>query len=68
MWLQDSLAYNPDGGLGGHTPGPQFYDHLFGSGRFDRWANGWRARLRRRAHQQHRLYAVLRHFLSSTGW
>ena len=47
MWLQGSLAYNPDGGLGGGT-GPQTYDHLFGSGRFaldNGWANnaGWRA-------------------------
>jgi LPS-assembly protein len=47
MWLQGSLAYNPNGGLGGGT-GPQAYDHLFGSGRFaldNGWANnnGWRA-------------------------
>ncbi|HXS05384.1 MAG TPA: LPS assembly protein LptD [Rhizomicrobium sp.] len=47
MWLQGSLAYNPNGGLGG-TPGSQTYDHLFGSGRFaldNGWANnnGWRA-------------------------
>ena len=47
MWLQGSLAYNPDGGLGG-TAGPQTFDHLFGSGRFaldNGWANdnGWRA-------------------------
>ena len=33
MWLQGSLAYNPNGGLGGNT-GSQVYDHLFGSGRF----------------------------------
>lgn len=47
MWLQGSLAYNPDGGLGGNS-GAQTYDHLFGSGRFaldNGWANnnGWRA-------------------------
>jgi LPS-assembly protein len=47
MWLQGSLAYNPNGGLGGNT-GSQVYDHLFGSGRFaldNGWANnnGWRA-------------------------
>jgi LPS-assembly protein len=40
MWIQDSLAYNPSGGLGGHRPGPQYYDHLFGSGRFN-VGNGW---------------------------
>ncbi|MGH6829296.1 MAG: LPS-assembly protein LptD [Rhizomicrobium sp.] len=40
MWLQDSIAYNPEGGLGGHGPGPQFYDHLFGSGQFA-IADGW---------------------------
>jgi len=42
MWLQSSLAYNPDGGLGGN-PGSQVYDHLFGSGRFainDTWRTG----------------------------
>jgi LPS-assembly protein len=47
MWMQGSLAYNPNGGLGGSS-GAQYYDHLFGSGRFaldDGWAhdNGWRA-------------------------
>ncbi len=42
MWLQDSIAYNPDGGLGGHTAGPQYYDHLFGSGHFD-IGDGWSA-------------------------
>jgi LPS-assembly protein len=47
MWLQGSLAYNPNGGLGGNA-GSQVYDHLFGSGRFaldNGWANnnGWRA-------------------------
>ena len=47
MWLQGSLAYNPNGGLGGNN-GSQIYDHLFGSGRFaldNGWANnnGWRA-------------------------
>jgi LPS-assembly protein len=48
MWLQGSVAYNPDGGLGGHTAGPQFYDHLFGSGRFtlgDGWSSGFNAQL-----------------------
>jgi len=48
MWLQDSLAYNPEGGLGGHRPGPQYYDHLFGSGRFDiggGWLAGFNAEL-----------------------
>ena len=47
MWLQGSVAYNPNGGLGGNN-GAQVYDHLFGSGRFaldNGWANndGWRA-------------------------
>ena len=47
MWLQGSLAYNGKGALGG-SAGPQYYDHLFGSGRFaldNGWANdnGWRA-------------------------
>lgn len=42
MWLQDSVAYSPEGGLGGHTQGPQFYDHLFGSGRFS-LGSGWSA-------------------------
>jgi LPS-assembly protein len=48
MWIQDSIAYNQDGGLGGHTAGPQFYDHLFGSGRFDigdNWSAGFSAEL-----------------------
>jgi len=48
MWIQDSIAYNPEGGLGGHTPGPQFYDHLFGSGRYtigDGWSAGFKAEL-----------------------
>ena len=48
MWIQDSIAYNQDGGLGGHTAGPQFYDHLFGSGRFDigdNWSAGFNAEL-----------------------
>jgi LPS-assembly protein len=48
MWVQDSLAYNPDGGLGGHRPGPQYYDHLFGSGRFEiggGWSAGFNAEL-----------------------
>jgi LPS-assembly protein len=42
MWLQDSVAYNPQGGLGGHREGPQFYDHVFGSGRFS-LGSGWTA-------------------------
>ena len=41
MWLQGSVAYNPNGGLGSGT-GPQDYDHLFGSGRFA-LNNVWRA-------------------------
>lgn len=48
MWLQGSVAYNPEGGLGGHRPGPQYYDHLFGSGRFnlgDGWSSGFNAEL-----------------------
>lgn len=43
MWLQGSLTYNPNGGLGGGS-GPQDYDHLFGSGRFalsDVWRAGF---------------------------
>ena len=47
MWIQSSLAYNPDGWLGGGT-GPQFYDHLFGSGRFainDNWRTGFDAEM-----------------------
>src|SRR6185312_4198969 len=40
MWLQGSLAYNPQGGLSG-GPGAQIYDHLFGSGRFG-LGGGWR--------------------------
>jgi LPS-assembly protein len=47
MWIQGSLAYNPDGGLGGST-GPQFYDHLFGAGRFainDNWRTGFDAEM-----------------------
>jgi LPS-assembly protein len=47
MWLQSSIAYNPDGGLGGSS-GPQFYDHLFGSGRFainDNWRTGFDAEM-----------------------
>ena len=41
LWLQGSVAYNPNGGLGSGT-GPQDYDHLFGSGRFA-LNNVWRA-------------------------
>ncbi len=47
MWLQSSLAYNPEGGLGGNA-GSQVYDHLFGSGRFsinDNWRTGFDAEL-----------------------
>jgi LPS-assembly protein len=47
MWLQSSLAYNPNGGLGGNA-GSQVYDHLFGSGRFsinDNWRTGFDAEL-----------------------
>ena len=47
MWLQSSLAYNPNGGLGGNA-GSQVYDHLFGSGRFalsDSWRTGFDAEL-----------------------
>lgn len=33
LWLQGSLAYNPDGGLGAAFGKAQEYDHLFGSGR-----------------------------------
>jgi LPS-assembly protein len=39
MWLQASVAYNSDGGLGGTNTGAQFYDHIFGSGRFDMGGN-----------------------------
>ena len=44
MWLQASIAYKSDGGLGGSKPGAQFYDHIFGSGRFDlggNWHSGF---------------------------
>jgi LPS-assembly protein len=44
MWLQASIAYKSDGGLGGSKPGAQFYDHIFGSGRFDlggNWYSGF---------------------------
>lgn len=47
MWLQGSLTYNPNGGLGSGT-GSQDYDHLFGSGRFalsDIWRTGFDAQL-----------------------
>jgi LPS-assembly protein len=33
FWLRGSIAHNADGGLGGAGAGPQYYDHLFGSGR-----------------------------------
>ena len=42
MWLQASIAYKSDGGLGGTKAGAQFYDHIFGSGRFDLGGN-WRS-------------------------
>ena len=44
LWLQASGAYKSDGGLGGTGTGPQFYDHIFGSGRFDlggNWKSGF---------------------------
>ncbi len=47
LWLQGSLAYNADGTLGG-TSGAQYYDHLFGSGRFalnSTWRTGFDAEL-----------------------
>jgi LPS-assembly protein len=40
LWLQGSAAYKSDGGLGNTGTGPQFYDHIFGAGRFDLGA-GW---------------------------
>jgi LPS-assembly protein len=42
LWFRGSLAYNADGGLGGAGAGPQFYDHLFGSGRIALGGN-WRS-------------------------
>ncbi|MEI9997168.1 MAG: LPS assembly protein LptD [Rhizomicrobium sp.] len=39
MWLQGSIAYNPDGGLSGQQG--QFYSSLFGSGRIP-ISDGWR--------------------------
>jgi len=42
MWLQGSVAENPNGGLGGTRA--QIYAHLFGSGRFDltpSWQTGF---------------------------
>lgn len=47
MWLQGSVAYNGNGKLGG-TRGAQFYDHLFGSGRFalnSQWRLGFDTQL-----------------------
>jgi LPS-assembly protein len=41
VWFKGSIAYNDDGGLGGAGAGPQFYDHLFGSGRIALGGN-WR--------------------------
>jgi LPS-assembly protein len=46
FWLQASAAYNEDGTLGG--TGRQFYDHVFGSGRFDLggdWRSGFELQL-----------------------
>ena len=48
MWLQGSIGYNPNGGLDASKPGPQFYDHLFGSGRIslgDNWQTGYDVQL-----------------------
>lgn len=42
LWLQTSGAYKSDGGLGGTGTGAQFYDHIFGAGRFDLGGN-WRS-------------------------
>ena len=44
LWLQASAAYKSDGGLGGTASGAQFYDHIFGSGRFSldgAWRSGF---------------------------
>ena len=44
LWLQASAAYKSDGGLGRTGTGAQFYDHIFGSGRFDlggNWKSGF---------------------------
>lgn len=41
IWFRGSMAHNADGGLGGAGAGPQFYDHLFGSGRIALGGN-WR--------------------------
>jgi LPS-assembly protein len=46
MWLQGSLAYNPNGGIGGSQA--QIYSHLFGSGRVpisSRWQFGYDAQI-----------------------
>jgi LPS-assembly protein len=46
MWLQGSVAQNPDGGVGGDSQ--QYYSHLFGSGRVqltDVWKFGYDAQL-----------------------
>ncbi|HEX2760823.1 MAG TPA: LPS assembly protein LptD, partial [Rhizomicrobium sp.] len=43
LWFRGSVGYNEDGGLGGGgASGPQFYDHLFGSGRIAMGGN-WRS-------------------------
>ena len=41
FWVRGSIAHNDDGGLGGAGAGPQFYDHLFGSGHIALGGN-WR--------------------------
>ncbi len=46
MWLQGSMAHNPNGGIG--QDATQYYSHLFGSGRAqltDRWKFGYDAQL-----------------------
>ncbi len=48
LWLQGSVADNPEGGLSGPAGKSQFYDHLFGSGRIgidDTWRTGFDAQL-----------------------
>ena len=48
LWLQGSIAYNPDGGLGAPVGTAQTYDHLFGSGRIalnDTWRTGYDAQI-----------------------
>jgi LPS-assembly protein len=46
LWLQSSIAYNPNGGISGHQV--QWYGSLFGSGRVpitDDWTTGYDAQL-----------------------